>query len=99
MRSADVDESKSGAWLIPCLLKVGNELEFPVGDDEEIGIYLADDTRPFGWVIPEESGDEVLAVKPQGESLSSFRKRVAEGTELFLNQNETTLLASAAKKP
>jgi serine/threonine protein kinase len=83
MRSADVDESKSGAWLIPCLLKVGNELEFPVGDDEEIGIYLADDTRPFGWVIPEESGDEVLAVKPQGESLSSFRKRVAEGTELF----------------
>lgn len=62
VRSNEIEESKSGAWLIPCILKTGNELEFPVDDDEEIGIYLADETRQFGWVIPEESGDEILAV-------------------------------------
>lgn len=81
--SGDIEESKSGAWLIPCVLKTGNELEFPSDEDEEIGIYLADEPRQFGWVIPEESGDETLAVRPQGESLSSFKKKVAEGTELF----------------
>mgnify|MGYP003629453256 FL=1 len=81
--SSEIEESKSGAWLIPCILKTGNELEFPVDDDEEIGIYLADETRQFGWVIPEESGDEILAVKTQNESLSAFKKRVTEGTVLF----------------
>jgi len=49
-----IEESKSGAWLIPCILKIGNELEFAVGDDEEVGIFLAEENRQFGWVIPEE---------------------------------------------
>lgn len=83
VRSGEIEESKSGAWLIPCILKTGNELEFSVDDDEEIGIYLTDESRQFGWVIPEESGDEILAVNPQSESLSAFKKRVTEGTELF----------------
>ncbi len=83
VRSSEIEESKSGAWLIPCILKIGNELEFAVGDDEEVGIFVAEENRQFGWVIPEESGDEILAVKPQSESLSAFKKRVTEGTELF----------------
>ena len=33
VRSSEIEESKSGAWLIPCILKIGNELEFAVGDD------------------------------------------------------------------
>lgn len=83
IRSAEIDESKSGAWLIPCVLKTGNELEFPADEDEEIGIYLVDETRPFGHVIPSESGDEILAVHPHGESLSTFKKRIGLGTEIF----------------
>jgi len=58
-----IEESKSGAWLIPCILKIGNELEFAVGDDEEVGIFLAEENRQFGWVIPEESGDEIFGGK------------------------------------
>lgn len=83
MLSNDIEESDSGAWLIPCVLKAGNELEFAEDEDEEIGIYLADENRQFGWVIPSLSGDEILAVRPQGESLSAFKRRVSEGTELF----------------
>lgn len=83
VRNDEIEESKSGAWLIPCILKSGNELEFPGDDDEEIGIYLADEQRQFGWVVTEESGDEILAVKSQSESLFAFKKRVTEGTELF----------------
>lgn len=83
VRSAEIEESKSGGWLIQCTLKSGNELEFPGDDDEEIGVFLADDTRPFGHVIPAESGDDILAVHPHGESLSNFKKKVGEGTEIF----------------
>ncbi|MAR93435.1 MAG: hypothetical protein CMI03_03270 [Oceanospirillaceae bacterium] len=89
VRSNEIEESTSGAWLIPCILKAGNELEFPVDDDEEIGIYLAEDNRQFGWVIPEESGDEILAVKPQSESLSAFKKRITEGAELFFESKRS----------
>ncbi|MFJ2689418.1 AAA domain-containing protein [Pseudomonas sp. NPDC087336] len=84
LRSADIGESKSGAWLIPCVLQSGNELEFPADEIEEIGVYLAEESSPFGWVIPEESNDETLAVKPRGEALFTFKKRVGEGTEIFL---------------
>src|SRR5690606_23598381 len=45
VRSSEIEESKSGAWLIPCILKIGNELEFAVGDDEEVGIFLAEENR------------------------------------------------------
>ncbi|OYT85820.1 MAG: hypothetical protein CFE50_00235 [Pseudomonas sp. PGPPP4] len=78
-----ITESKTGHWHIPCVLKSGNELDFSGGEDEEIGIYLASDQRHFGWVVPEESGGITLAVKPQGESLGSFRKKIPAGTELF----------------
>ncbi|MDC6657672.1 hypothetical protein OEZ74_25705, partial [Leclercia adecarboxylata] len=87
--SADIVESKSGGWLIPCMLKAGNELEFPADDIEEIGVYLGDGIKAFGWVIPEETTDETLAVKPRGESLSSFKKRVSEGSDLFLESKRS----------
>ncbi|QOD00825.1 AAA domain-containing protein [Pseudomonas putida] len=83
IRSNEIEESKSGAWLIPCTLKSGNELEFSGDEDEEIGIYLADETRQFGHVIAAESGDDILAVHPHSESLSAFKKKVGEGTEIF----------------
>lgn len=81
---ADIKESKSGAWLINCVLRIGNELEFSFEEGEEIGVYLSGEERPFGYVIQEESGDETLAVKPNGESLPAFKRRVGDGMELFL---------------
>ena len=89
LRSVDIVESKSGGWLIPCVLKTGNELEFPADDIEEIGVYLGDEVQAFGWVIPEETTDETLAVKPRGESLSSFKKRISEGSDLFLESKRS----------
>lgn len=83
MRNNEIEESDTGAWLIPCILKTGNELEFQEDEDEEIGIYLAEENRQFGWVIPSLSGDETLAVRPQGEPLAVFKRKVGEGTELF----------------
>ncbi|MCY1271460.1 ATP-dependent RecD-like DNA helicase [compost metagenome] len=87
--SADIVESKSGGWLIPCVLKAGNELEFPADDIEEIGVYLGDEVQAFGWVIPEETTNETLAVKPRGESLSSFKKRISAGSDLFLESKRS----------
>jgi serine/threonine protein kinase len=89
IRSSDIVESKSGAWLIPCVLKLGNELEFPADEVEEIGVYLGEEVQPFGWVITEESTEETLAVKPRGESLFAFKKRVSEGSELFLESKRS----------
>lgn len=89
LRRADIVESKSGAWLIPCLLKDGNELEFPTDEVEEIGVYLGDEVQAFGWVIAEETTDETLAVKARGESLSSFKKRISEVSELFLESKRS----------
>lgn len=84
LRSADIVESKSGGWLIPCGFVDGSELEFLADDIEEIGVYLGDEVQAFGWVMPEETTDETLAVKPRGESLSSFKKRISEVSDLFL---------------
>lgn len=89
LRSVDIVESKSGGWLIPCVLKAGNELEFPADDIGEIGVYLSDEVQAFGWVMPEETSDEILAVKPRGESLSSFKKRIIEGVDLFLESKRS----------
>ncbi|NAP04677.1 hypothetical protein B1F73_04115 [Pseudomonas syringae] len=89
LRSVDIVESKSGAWLMPCVLKTGNELEFPADEIEEIGVYFGDDVHAFGWATAEETTDEVLAVKPRGESLSSFKKRVSEGAHLFLESKRS----------
>lgn len=84
VRSSKIEESESGAWLIPCVLKTGNELEFPIDEEDEIGVFLADETRQFGRVIPQECGAETLAVKPYtGSSALTVKKRLEEGIEIF----------------
>ena len=93
VRPGTLDESPSGALLIPCQLDNEASMEFSE-EDTDIGIYLAGDSRAFGVVITEESSMDTLAVRVFSEGSRTLKHKLTEGVDLFFESKRNSVSRS-----
>ena len=95
--NASLEESASGALLIPYVSQDNRELDFNA-EAGDIGIYLEGESRPFGEVVAEECSSSRLAVRMFAAGIRSVKQKLIPGTELIFESKLNNASRERRKK-
>lgn len=91
-----LEESQTGAMLIPGALQDGLDIDDLVAStkEDEVEVYLDGDNRAFGVVVHDECGGDILAVRMYSMNFRSLKPKLMPGTELILESRMSAVSRS-----